>query len=164
MVGLLGYAFGFEDHADGRPSECVLHALDSLIVASPSGTQESPVFHATRATCSLPALAEAAAGSGFLNAMPDADGRSRSETDIAAADVLNGSASADALQGAIVFVGGTAAGIWEIVSTPYDRVFPGVEVHATVADNLLRRDFLARSPDAQTFELLAVQPEDTAIR
>ena len=219
---VLGYAFGFEDHADGRPSECVLHALDSLIVASPSGAQESPVFHATRATCSLPALAEAAAGSGFLNAMPDADGRLRrvplivefsgryypslglaavsaataerpvamktvnansnslafggwtAQLDgrsnlllryrgakrtfpyIAAADVLNGSASADALQGAIVFVGGTAAGIREIVSTPYDRVFPGVEVHATVADNLLRRDFLARSPDAQTFELLAV--------
>ena len=220
---VLGYAFTFEQRqVPVRPSECVLHALDTLAVASSSGGRESPVFHATGATCSLPALAEAAGQSGFLNAMPDADGllrrvplvvefqgryypslglaavsaatgerpvamnaanvnatslafrdwktaldgRSnlllryrgsrRTFPYVAAAEVLNGTPPGDVFKGAIVFVGGTAPGIREIVSTPYDRVFPGVEVHATVADNLLLRDPLARSSDAQTVELLAV--------
>ena len=221
---VLGYAFTFDQQrqALAGASECVLHALDSLVVASSSGSQEPPVFHATGATCTLPALAEAAGQSGFLNAMPDADGLLRrvplivefqgryypslglaavaaatgerplamktanvNSTSlsfpgwktmldgrsnlllryrgakgrfpyVAAADVLNDTAPADVFQGAIVFVGGTAPGIREIVSTPYDRVFPGVEVHATVAENLLQRDPLTRSSDAQTVELLVV--------
>jgi adenylate cyclase len=74
-------------------------------------------------------------------------GRSRTLPHVAAADVLNGTASAEALQDAIVFIGGTAPGVREFISTPYDRLFSGVEVHATVADNLLSRDFFSRPPD-----------------
>jgi adenylate cyclase len=32
----------------------------------------------------------------------------------------------------------------ELKSTPLDPVFPGVEVHATVVDNILKKDFLSR--------------------
>ncbi len=66
---------------------------------------------------------------------------------ISAADILNGHTSADALREKIVFVGTTALGTREVVSTPLDTLFAGVEVQATVADNLLRRDFVHR-PDA----------------
>ena len=38
----------------------------------------------------------------------------------------------------IVFVGTTALGTREVVATPLDTLFAGVEVQATVADNLLR--------------------------
>jgi adenylate cyclase len=43
-----------------------------------------------------------------------------------------------------VFVGGTALGTRGIVATPFDTSFAGVEVQATVADNLLAQDFLRR--------------------
>jgi adenylate cyclase len=218
---VLGYAFAFDGSA-GFPSKCVLHPIDSLAIATRAGGADPPLFRASQATCSLPALASAAGRSGFLNAIPDSDGvlrrvpllvehdglfypslglaaviaatgeqprsvtaanlnatslvlgnrtvpmdgRSnlllrfrgarRSFPYLAASDVLEEGAAHDVLQGAIVFVGGTATGVREVVPTPYDRLFPGVEIHATVADNLLRRDFLARASDAQTIELAAV--------
>jgi adenylate cyclase len=43
-----------------------------------------------------------------------------------------------------VFVGTTALGTREVVTTPVDTLFAGVEVQATVADNLLQRDFIRR--------------------
>ena len=42
------------------------------------------------------------------------------------------------LRDKIVFVGTTALGTREVVATPLDTLFAGVEVQATVADNLLR--------------------------
>ena len=44
----------------------------------------------------------------------------------------------------IVLVGTTALGTREVVSTPLDTLFAGVEVQATVADNLLQQDFIRR--------------------
>ncbi len=44
----------------------------------------------------------------------------------------------------IAFVGTTALGTREVVATPIDTLFAGVEVQATVADNLLQHDFIHR--------------------
>ena len=41
-----------------------------------------------------------------------------------------------------MIVGTTALGTREVVTTPIDTLFAGVEVQATVADNLLQRDFM----------------------
>src|SRR4029453_5028010 len=60
------------------------------------------------------------------------------------------------LKGKIVFVGTTALGTREVVATPLDTLFPGVEVQATVADNLLRRDPVARSTFGRMSEVAAV--------
>jgi CHASE2 domain-containing sensor protein len=62
-----------------------------------------------------------------------------------AADVLAGSANSRSLANKIVFVGTTALGTREVVATPLDTLFTGVEVHATAADNLLQGDFLVRA-------------------
>ena len=43
-----------------------------------------------------------------------------------------------------MFVGTTALGTREVVATPLDTLFAGVEVQATVADNLLQQDFIRR--------------------
>ena len=64
---------------------------------------------------------------------------------ISAADVLSGRVPAGTLQDKIVFVGTTALGTREVVATPLDTLFAGVEVQATVADNLLQQDFNSRS-------------------
>ena len=75
---------------------------------------------------------------------------------VSAADVLSGSAAADALKGKIVFVGTTALGTREVVATPLDTLFAGVEVQATVADNLLQRDFIRRPAIGATLESVTV--------
>lgn len=40
-------------------------------------------------------------------------------------------------RGAIVFVGYTAPGLYDLKPTPYSAICPGVEVHANTADNIL---------------------------
>jgi len=62
---------------------------------------------------------------------------------LSAVDVLDGTATAD-LEGRIVLVGTTALGTREVVATPLDTLFTGVEVQATIADNLLQGDALYR--------------------
>ncbi|MGH9140101.1 MAG: CHASE2 domain-containing protein, partial [Vicinamibacterales bacterium] len=63
---------------------------------------------------------------------------------ISAVDVLSGKTNAGSFNGKIVFVGTTALGTREVVATPIDTLFAGVEVQATVADNLLQQDFIRR--------------------
>jgi len=63
---------------------------------------------------------------------------------VSAADILSDRIPDGKIQGKIVFVGTSASGLKELKSTPFDPVFPGVEVHATVVDNILRKDFLSR--------------------
>jgi signal transduction histidine kinase len=70
---------------------------------------------------------------------------------ISAADVLAGGLSADVFRDKIVFVGATALGTSEAVSTPLGTLF-AVEVQATVADNLLREDFIRRPLHAAAIE------------
>ena len=60
-----------------------------------------------------------------------------------AADVLGGRLPTGGLSGKIALVGFAAAGFDE-VSTPFAPVVPGVEVHATILDNILRGMSLSR--------------------
>jgi adenylate cyclase len=63
----------------------------------------------------------------------------------AVSDILNGRISADKLKGKIVLVGATATGIYDMRVTPFSTVYPGVEIHATVIDNILHQNFLIHS-------------------
>ena len=83
-------------------------------------------------------------------------GEKRTFPYLSAGDVLEGQVAADAVRGRIVFVGTTALGTREVVATPLDTLFAGVEVQATVADNLLQGDFISRSPAGSAVEVLAV--------
>jgi adenylate cyclase len=216
---VLGYGLTFES-LPRTQNRCVLHPIGLAVHHPQEETGETPYFQATGAVCSLPALAEAAGASGFLNAAPDADGilrrvpllaelggrvypglalaavtattgarnvalqisnvnaatlvidnenvpvdgksnlllRYRGEKRtfpyISAADVLDGRIPADRVRGKIVFVGTTALGTREVVATPLDTLFAGVEVQATVADNLLQQDFVRRSPMGPAMEAL----------
>lgn len=71
---------------------------------------------------------------------------------VSATDVLSGRAPAGMLRDKIVLVGTTALGTREVVSTPLDTLFAGVEVQATVADNLLQQDFVSRATLGATLE------------
>jgi adenylate cyclase len=71
---------------------------------------------------------------------------------VSAADLLDGTAPPDAVRDRIVFVGTTALGTREVVATPLDTLFVGVEVQATVADNLLQHDPYWRPVHAVSLE------------
>jgi CHASE2 domain-containing sensor protein len=75
---------------------------------------------------------------------------------LSAADVLSGQTSAGAFTDKIVFVGTTALGTREVVSTPLDTLFAGVEVQATVADNLLQHEYIHRPEYGVAVETLGV--------
>jgi adenylate cyclase len=70
-----------------------------------------------------------------------------------ASDVLRGRLPADSFAGQIVFVGSTATGVSDQVATPLDVSYPGLEVHATVADSLLGGNFIAPPVYAGAYDL-----------
>ena len=62
---------------------------------------------------------------------------------VSAADVLDDRLPPETFQNKIVFVGTSAAGLKDLRATPFDPVYPGVETHATLVDNILSKDFLS---------------------
>jgi adenylate cyclase len=74
---------------------------------------------------------------------------------VSAAAVLDRSAPDDAVRDRIVFIGPTALGLGDVVSTAHDRRFPGVEVHATAAENLLSASAYSRPPSGEAIELFS---------
>ncbi len=60
-------------------------------------------------------------------------------------DIISGRLAPELFKDKIVIVGATATGIYDLRVTPFGAVYPGVEIHATVIDNILRRNFLVQS-------------------
>lgn len=77
---------------------------------------------------------------GFLRI--DYRGPARTFPHLSATDVLRDRVAANAVEGKIVLVGVTATGVYDLRVTPLAAAFPGVEIHATVIDNVLQRRFL----------------------
>jgi adenylate cyclase len=63
------------------------------------------------------------------------------------ADVVQGRINPAELKGKILFVGATALGVYDLRVTPFDRNTPGVEVHATITDNILTGSYIHRTGD-----------------
>jgi adenylate cyclase len=57
----------------------------------------------------------------------------------------------DALRDAYVFFGFSAPGLFDLRPTPVSGVYPGVEINATMLDNLLANDFIRPMPLAWVF-------------
>ena len=72
------------------------------------------------------------------------------------ANVIAGEVPKEEFRGKIVLVGATAIGIYDARVTPFDAGLPGVEIHATVIDNILRRDFILRPGWVQAVEIPAI--------
>jgi adenylate cyclase len=60
--------------------------------------------------------------------------------------VVDGKIPAEALRDKIVLIGATAVGVYDMRVTPFSGVFPGIEIQATVIDNILRQNFLRLPP------------------
>jgi HD-GYP domain-containing protein (c-di-GMP phosphodiesterase class II) len=93
---------------------------------------------------------------GRANALLRYRGKKQTFPYVSAADVMSGRVAAGTLRDKMVFVGTTALGTREVVATPLDTLFVGVEVQATIADNLLQQDFISRSQFGTVLEGLVV--------
>ncbi len=60
---------------------------------------------------------------------------------VSATDVLKGQADGELLFNSIAVVGTSASGLFDLRATPLDKVYPGVEVHASILDGILNGGF-----------------------
>jgi adenylate cyclase len=73
------------------------------------------------------------------------------------ADVAKGTFPKGTFRDKIVLVGASATGIGDVRPTPYGALdFPGVEVHASIIDNMLDQDFLQRGPRQWVWDLVFI--------
>ncbi|MBI5885902.1 MAG: adenylate/guanylate cyclase domain-containing protein, partial [Deltaproteobacteria bacterium] len=77
-------------------------------------------------------------------------------TTYSAVDVMKGRLAPDALRDKLVFVGVTERAVYDIRPTPVDSYFPGVEIHATVAGNVLQQRYLIHDARVAVFDLALV--------
>jgi len=71
-------------------------------------------------------------------------------------DIINSRLSPDNFKNKIVIVGAAAIGIYDLRVTPFSVVYPGVEIHATVIDNILNRNFLRQSVFTSLMDVCAI--------
>ncbi len=62
-------------------------------------------------------------------------------TYISAVDIIENRVNKAMLEGKIALIGTSAAGLLDLRSTPFDTVYPGVEVHANAIDNIIHQTF-----------------------
>lgn len=125
----------FADYAGGVYESIDLAILRKYFADAPVELDASRVrLHAPRQRVDLPVTEELLALIPFAGrGGPDA-GRFRY---VSAADVLNGSASADQFRGRIALIGTSSPGLTDLRATPVNEVFPGVEIHAALLSGAL---------------------------
>jgi adenylate cyclase len=77
-------------------------------------------------------------------------------TYLSASDVLDGTVGRLQLKDKIVLVGASAAALHDLHTTPYGPLYPGVEVHANIIENILQQDFLARPPWVRVLDVTMI--------
>ena len=76
---------------------------------------------------------------------------------VSATDVLSGGVQdASVLRDAIILVGTTAPGLYDLRSTPVQKVYAGVEIHANIISGILDNRFLSRPSYTAAAELIAL--------
>jgi adenylate cyclase len=58
-------------------------------------------------------------------------------------DIYNNTFDKEFFKDKIVLIGTSAVGLMDLRTTPFNNVYPGVEVHANVVDNILSDDFIS---------------------
>ena len=77
-------------------------------------------------------------------------------TYLSASDVLDGTVGRLQLKDKIVLVGASAAALHDLHTTPYGPLYPGVEVHANIIENILQQDFLERPPWVRVLDVTMI--------
>jgi len=83
-------------------------------------------------------------------------GPERSYKYISASDIYNNTFNKEDIAGKFVLIGTSAPGLLDLRATPFDGVYPGVEVHANIIDNLLTENYIYRSNDSEAMNMFAI--------
>ncbi len=83
-------------------------------------------------------------------------GTKKTFSHLSVTDILHDAVPAEAVRDKIVVIGATAIGIHDECVTPFDKVFPGPEVHLNVIDSVLAGDYLYHPAWAALFDLLVI--------
>jgi adenylate cyclase len=75
---------------------------------------------------------------------------------IPARDILLDQVPQDRIKGKIIVLGSSAAGLEKLHATPLTPALPGAEIHATIIDNILKKEFISRPYWVPGMELAAV--------
>ena len=89
-----------------------------------------------------------------VSAMIPFRGPQRSFRYVSATDVMHERLDPESLKGAIVLVGTTAVGLFDLRATPVGTVYPGVEVHANMIAGMLDGTFKQAPPYAVAIEIM----------
>ena len=92
----------------------------------------------------------------FARIMVNYHGAAKSFEYISATDILHHNFDSEKVKGKFILVGTSAVGLSDLRATPFDTLMPGIEVHANVIENLLSKDFLSLSQNAELIDLLAI--------
>jgi len=75
---------------------------------------------------------------------------------ISAVDIYNNDFNKTAVEGKIVLIGTSAGGLVDLRATPLDNTFAGVEIHATVLENVLEKEYLVKPDYIDSVNILAI--------
>ncbi len=75
---------------------------------------------------------------------------------ISVSDILQQNVPPETFRDKIVVIGATATGIYDQRVTPFSSVYPGLEIHANVIDNILHQQFIHRPNWADLFDIAAI--------
>ncbi len=75
---------------------------------------------------------------------------------ISASDIYNNTFDKKDIEGKFVLIGTSAQGLLDLRTTPFDSVYPGVEVHATIIDNILNNNFISKPDWAEEVDILTI--------
>jgi adenylate cyclase len=64
---------------------------------------------------------------------------------ISALDIYKNDFKKEDIEGKIILIGTSAAGLLDLRATPFEAIYPGVEVHANAIDNIIEGDLLEKN-------------------
>lgn len=70
-------------------------------------------------------------------------GGAKSYKYISALDIYSNNFEKKEIAGNIILIGASASGLLDLRATPFESIYPGVEVHANAIDNLINSDIIA---------------------
>lgn len=83
-------------------------------------------------------------------------GKERNFQYYSAIDIFNNQIKKEHLKDKIVLIGTSATGLLDLRATPFDSIYPGVEVHANVIDNIIQGDFIYKDSNAEANDLAII--------
>ena len=75
---------------------------------------------------------------------------------ISATDIYHGNFKPEDVAGKFILIGTSAAGLLDLRAMPFDNVYPGVEIHANVIDNILKGDFISKPSWVITTDIILI--------